>query len=180
MVVITGFELSKNSWLNQRSAHILGLGVKEFMSADGDIVDLARGIRAQGGVAIAAHPLSTGKFEPQTFHLWSRREELKAEFDAWEVASGQKWSPEVEASGLPMIATSDLHRPSQINSWKTLFSCERSQEAVFDAIKTQAVQFTYYQEPAVESHSSRWIRKPRTHRLGSRPEYGSLGHVAYS
>jgi hypothetical protein len=116
MVVIPGFELSKNSWFNHRSAHVLGLGIKEFMTADGDIKDLARAIRAQGALAIAAHPVSTGKFEPQTFHLWSRREELRNEFDAWEVASGTRYFDEVHESGLPLLATSDLHRASQINS----------------------------------------------------------------
>jgi hypothetical protein len=178
MVVITGFELSKNSWFNHRSTHILGLGIKDFMSADGDIVDLARGIRAQGGLAIAAHPVSTGKLEPQTFHLWSRREELRNEFDAWEVASGSKWSHEVAESGLPLLATSDLHRPSQINSWKSVFTCERSQAAVLEAIKTQQLSFTYYQEPAVEP--IRWIGRSRSARLGSRTGNDYLGNVAHS
>ena len=178
MVVITGFELSKNSWFNHRSAHIIGLGIKDFMTADGDIADLARGIRTQGGLAIAAHPVSTGKFEPQTFHLWSRREELRQEFDAWEVASGTKWSTDVESSGLPMIASSDLHRQDQINSWKSVFTCERSQEAVLQAIRDQDLSFTFYQEPAVEP--STWIRRPRVGRLGSRPQHGYLGNVAHS
>jgi hypothetical protein len=159
MVVIPGFELSKNSWFNHRSAHILGLGIKDFMEADGDIVELARGIRSQGALAIAAHPVSTGKLEPQTFHLWSRREELRNEFDAWEVASGAKWSHEVERSGLPMIASSDLHRKNQINSWKSVFTCERSQEAVLEAIRKQALSFTYYQERAVAEVYRKIVKK---------------------
>lgn len=181
MVVIPGFELSKNSWFNHRSAHILGLGVKEFMSADGDIVDLARAIRAQGGLAIAAHPTPTGKFEPQALHLWARREELRHEFDAWEVASGVKYSDEVHDSGLPMIASSDLHRPAQINSWKTVFTCERNVEAIFEAVRQQNLSFTFYQEPAVvQSESAKWIRRPRARRVGPRAVHGHLGHVAHS
>lgn len=146
MVVIAGFELSKNSWFNHRSAHVIGLGVSEIVKADGDIKDLARAIRSQGGLAVAAHPVSTRKFEPQTFHLWNRREELKTEFDAWEVASGPHFFEEVYASGLPMIATSDLHRKNQIESWKTLFRCARTQEAIFDAIRTQRLEFQFYRE----------------------------------
>jgi len=182
MVVITGFELSKNSWFNHRSAHILGLGVKDFMAADGDIRDLARGIRAQGGLAVAAHPVSTGKLEPQTFHLWSRREELREDFDAWEVASGTKWSDEVHTSGLPLLATSDLHRPSQINSWKTQFTCERDQGAIFDAIRRQDLSFKFYQEPVSEFERPihGWIRRPSRARLGARPVHGDLGNVAYT
>ncbi len=181
MVVIPGFELSKNSWFNHRSAHILGLGIQEFMTADADIVTLARGIRAQGGLAIAAHPVSTGKFEPQTFHLWSRREELKGEFDAWEVASGTKFSSLVHASGLPLVATSDLHRASQINSWKTQFTCERSPLAIFEAIRKQDLSFTFYKEPLFELRTGdRFRRRHLSDYLVSRPVHGDLGNVAYS
>lgn len=144
MVVIPGFELSKNSWSNQRSAHILGLGVGEWVGADGDIPDLARAIRAQGGVSIAAHPVSTRKIEKQTHHLWHRREELAAEFDAWEVASGPHLFTEVQNSGLPMIATSDLHRAGQIRSWKTVFDCERHPQAILEAVRRQELSFKFY------------------------------------
>lgn len=150
MVLIPGFELSKNSWLNQRSAHILGLGIDSYVSADGDIVDLARAIRAQGGIAIAAHPVSTQKFEPQTFHLWNRRWELAQEIDAWEVASGAHLFEEVKKSGLPVIATSDLHHPKQINAWKTVFDCERHPEAVLEAVRKQRLEVRFYEEAVSE------------------------------
>ena len=180
MVVIPGFELSKNSWFNHRSAHILGLGIKEFMTADADIVTLTRAIRAQGGLAIAAHPVSTGKFEPQTHHLWSRREELKNEFDAWEVASGVKYSKEVEESGLPLLATSDLHRASQINSWKTAFRCERNPAAIFEAIRKQELSFTFYKEPVINAQPLELRRRLRRPFLGARPVDGLVGHVAHA
>ena len=146
MLVIPGIELSKNSWLNQRSAHILGLGIDQYVAADGDVVDLARKIRGQGGLAIAAHPVSTGQMERQTYHLWNRRAELSQEFDAWEVASGVKFSDEVAQSGLPLIASSDLHHQRQINSWKTIFHCELSREAIFTAIREQELSFHFYQD----------------------------------
>lgn len=146
MVVIPGYELSKNSWSNHRSAHIIGLGVTDWISADGDVLDLARAIRAQGALAIAAHPVSTRKFEKQTYHLWNRRFELAEEFDAWEVASGPVIFEEVARSGLPMVASSDLHHPRQINAWKTVLKCERSAEAILDAIRKQQVSFHRYEE----------------------------------
>ncbi|PIS10631.1 MAG: phosphotransferase [Bdellovibrio sp. CG10_big_fil_rev_8_21_14_0_10_47_8] len=151
MVVIPGFELSKNSISNHRSAHILGIGISRYMSADGDPVDLARAIRNQGGLAIVAHPVSTRSWEPQTYYLWSRRKELALEFDAWEVASGKHLFHEVLASGLPMIATSDLHQPRQVNSWKTQFRCDRNQESILEAIRKQELNFVFYQEKEVEN-----------------------------
>lgn len=146
MVVIPGFEISKNSWSNHRSAHLLGLGVESYLGADGDVVEIAQRIRAQGAVVVAAHPVSTRKFEKQTFHLWSRREELRNVIDAWEVASGPYLFDEVLSSGLPVIATSDLHKRSQINAWKTVFSCERSEAAILRAIREQDLSVQFYQE----------------------------------
>jgi predicted Zn-dependent protease len=95
---------------------------------------------------VAAHPVSTRRLEPQTYYLWSRRDELRAEIDAWEVASGAYLFEEVQKSGLPMVASSDFHRPRQINSFKTVFNCERNPEAILDAIRSQELSFQFYRE----------------------------------
>lgn len=146
MVVIPGFELTKNSVSNHRSAHILGIGVSRYQSADGDAVELARAIRAQGALAIAAHPVSTRKVEKQTYHLWDRRKELASELDAWEVASGPYLFDEVMATRLPKIATSDLHAPAQITAWKTMFDCEKHPQAILDAIRRQQLSFHFWND----------------------------------
>jgi hypothetical protein len=57
---------------------------------------IQRAIRAQGGLAIGAHPVNTRKTEKQTYGLWHRREELAPELDAWEVASGRRTRSEFE------------------------------------------------------------------------------------
>jgi predicted metal-dependent phosphoesterase TrpH len=145
MVLIPGVELTQNTVSNRRSAHILGLGIRDFIAAEPDAKLLARSIREQGGLAIAAHPVHTGKKEKQTYHLWDRRDELREEFDAWEVASGQQLFDEVLRSGLPMIANSDLHHPRQFSSWKTVFSCERDRAAIFEAIRQQDIRFEYFE-----------------------------------
>src|SRR5262245_55927988 len=146
MVVLPGFELTKNSLSNHRSAHVLALGVRAYIPADGDAKELTRAIRAQGALAVAAHPVHTRKLEKQTYHLWDRREELRADFDAWEVASGPHVFPQVLASGLPMLANSDLHRPEQISSWKTVLDCRREPEAILAAIREQRVRYVFYRE----------------------------------
>lgn len=144
MLLIPGFEITKNSLMNRRSAHIVVLGVSEFLSADGDIIDLLKHIRQKNGLSIAAHPVDTGVWEPQTYQLWSRREELAPHFDAWEVASGPKLFKQVLRTRLPKIANSDLHHPKQINSWKTVLTCERTKDAVFQAIRAQDLSFKFY------------------------------------
>lgn len=147
MMVIPGIELTKNSLSFNRSAHILALGITEYISADGDILDLIAQIKNQGALAIAAHPVSTRMIEHQTYHLWDKRNELFDKFDAWEVASGPHLFKEVMESGLPMIANSDFHHPKHIKSWKTLINCELSFEALKVAIKNQQIEFTFYREP---------------------------------
>ena len=146
MILITGVEITKNNILNSRSAHMLGLGITDWISADADVADIAKVIRNQGALAIAAHPVSTRKIEKQTYHLWDRREELAPLMDAWEVASGPFLFDEVADSKLPLIANSDLHRPSQIKAWKTVFDCERHEGAIFDAIRKQNLSFKMYED----------------------------------
>ncbi len=172
MMLIPGYELSKNSWSNHRSAHILGLGVSRWLSAESDILALTRGLREQGALSIAAHPVHTGNWEPQTLHLWDRREELRHEFDAWEVASGAKWFEQVASSGLPMVASSDLHQPRQIHAWKTLLNLRRGEsnpEAYLEAIRLQRIEFQFWSEPETASHPTR-IRSAQR-----RPEASATG-----
>jgi predicted metal-dependent phosphoesterase TrpH len=151
MLVVPGFELTKNTILNHRSAHVVALGVTEWISADLSIEEICARIHAQGGLAIAAHPVSTRKLEKQTYYLWNRRDEFAAHFDAWEVASGRKIFTEVLESGLPMIANSDMHRAEQIESWKTVFRSARGTAELritFDEIRmgvhAQDLEFQYY------------------------------------
>lgn len=147
MLLIPGFELTKNAVAHKRSAHIVVLGVEEWIEADQPIHRLLEQVRQARGLSIAAHPVNTGYREAQTYYLWDRREELRHSFDAWEVASGSRLFDEVLHSGLPLIANSDLHHPRQISSWKTVLNCERSVEAVFQAVRRQEVEFQYYQDP---------------------------------
>jgi hypothetical protein len=153
MVVLPGFELTQNSVSNHRSAHMLGIGVSQWVSASQDPVQLARAIRAQGALAIAAHPVHTRKSEKQTYHLWDRRDELAPELDAWEVASGPYLFDEVFRSGLPMVASGDLHYREQLSSWKTVFECERHPEAILDAIRKQDLSFRFYKEEGITRDS---------------------------
>jgi len=151
MKVIPGFEVTKNYLSNHRSAHIVALNVHQFVSADDPIDVILKNIRDQGALSIAAHPVSTQRMEKQTFHLWKRREELSLMVDAWEVASGPVLFQEVKDSGLPMIANSDMHRFSQMTSWKTCFEGERNVEAVLEKIKKQDLTFRFYKEEKVGS-----------------------------
>lgn len=147
MLVIPGLEFTKNSFSHSDSAHIVGLGIREFIDPDQSVDEIIDRIHAQGGLAIAAHPVSTRKIEPQTYHLWHNRDRLSTKIDAWEVASGSNLFDEVYNSGLPMIANSDMHVRRQLSSWKTVVEGKRTVENVFASIKNQNIGFTYYEDP---------------------------------
>lgn len=148
MRVLPGYEITKNSISNHRSAHVLAIGTTKYVDPNLPIPQLCAAIKEAGGIAVAAHPVSTRRMEKQTFHLWDRREELREAFDAWEVASGPHLFDEVLESGLPMIANSDLHTRRQLDSWKTAFECEREPAAILEAIRRQDLSFHFYRETA--------------------------------
>jgi 3',5'-nucleoside bisphosphate phosphatase len=144
MVVLPGVEITKNAFSHKNSAHILALDIHEYIDPDLSIVEIIEAIHKQGGIAIAAHPVDTGKKEFQTKLLWEQREILENYIDVWEVASGGQLFPQVQSSSLRKIANSDLHYPQQIDSWKTVFTCEKTAAAIKHSILQQTIDFQYF------------------------------------
>lgn len=145
MLVIPGVEITKNSFSHSDSAHILALGIDQYLDPNNEIPDLLAQIKQMNAVSVAAHPVSTRKMESQTYYLWERRDLFKNSFDAWEAASGPHWFEEVASRGLPLIANSDLHNISQLKAWKTIVHSDKSPLSVLNAIKTQELDFIFYQ-----------------------------------
>ena len=141
MNLIFGYEITKNSFLNHRSCHLLILGVEELISPDLNVEEILKRTQELNGIAIAAHPFHTGEFEFQSFYLWSRRESLQPLIDAWEVSNRKKMSPDVLASGLPLIASSDLHHLGHYESWKSWLTCENDFLSIKQCLKNRRVDF---------------------------------------
>ncbi len=144
MLVLPGYEITKNSIFPSQSAHFLVIGNERFICPNGNTKSQLEEAKLNGALTIAAHPVNTGVREKQTYKLWNMREEIGDLVDAWEVASGSIWFNEVDESGLPIIANSDLHLPAHIQSWKTVFNCERSREAIFQSIRKQTIEFKFF------------------------------------
>lgn len=147
MLVLPGVEFTKNSFSHKDSAHIVAIGINDFIDPDLDVETIIDQVHFQGAIAIAAHPVPTRKMEPQTYHLWHNRDRLSKKIDAWEVASGGHLFQEVFESGLPMLANSDLHYPKQMSSWKTVMEGKKTRASVLRGIKEQNLNFTYYDNP---------------------------------
>lgn len=150
MRVLFGYEISKNSLANDRSAHVLIIGNEKLISADRPVEEILLEARSENALTIAAHPFHTGELEFQSFHLWSRREKLAPLVDAWETSYRKKMVHEVYNSGLPLIASSDFHHPKHFEAWKSLIGVAvdngtPSQADIFAAVRERRVRFFYDQ-----------------------------------
>lgn len=145
MLLLPGIEITKNTLRTQRSAHILGIGVRQWVDPDENIENILKSIKGQGAITIAAHPVFTMDITYiPTLQLWKERDVIGHLIDAWEVASGAQLFEEVFHSGLPMLANSDLHHQKQIRSWKTLIKSKRTETSVLKSICNQDISFAFY------------------------------------
>lgn len=143
MIVLPGFEITKNSIQNHRSAHILAVGVEQYISPELDVIDLSKRIRSAGGLAIAAHPISMGQVRKGNYFLWDQRHELRSHFDAWEITDNGHILKEVLESDLPKIANSDFHSLRQSAAWRSILHGKKNRESVLESVRTQNLSFRF-------------------------------------
>lgn len=138
MLVIPGAEMTRNTINRDTSVHVLALGLNEFLSADGDPIELLKEIRARGAVSVACHPHEMSEFYANTYYLWNRRKVVAPLVDLWEV--GCRWDlfPVVSLEKLPHVANSDFHRREHLYAWKTLLKAEKTVAGVLAALKRRA------------------------------------------
>jgi predicted metal-dependent phosphoesterase TrpH len=85
MVVLPGAEMTRNTINRDTSVHVLTLGLDEYLSADGDPLEMLREIRARGAVSVACHPHEMGEWFANTWYLWNRHKIVSPLVDLWEV-----------------------------------------------------------------------------------------------
>ncbi|HVE70055.1 MAG TPA: PHP domain-containing protein [Thermoanaerobaculia bacterium] len=135
MVVMAGFELTQNCVTRKNSAHVLALGVDEFISADGTVEEMLARAQAKSRAVVACHPHEQSDWFSNTFYLWNRREEVQHLVDLWELACRWDLFPPVARARLRYIGNSDFHRPEHLYAWKTLVPSRANERAVFRALK---------------------------------------------
>jgi predicted metal-dependent phosphoesterase TrpH len=144
MSVVPGFEITKNSLKNHRSAHMLAIGIEEYISADLDVATISNKVRELGGLFVAAHPISMAKVRSGNYYLWDQRDELQKHFDAWEITDSGYLLEEVMKTDLPKLATTDFHHDYHMKSWKTFVETEKNPQAVLNAVRRQKdIRFQY-------------------------------------
>lgn len=139
MLLIPGVEVTLNSWSKQRGAHIVFLGIDNYIDPNKSVEQLLKDNSKY--FSIAAHPLWEESYEFKTTYLWDNRDQLKNLFDAWECATASKFSKEVYESGLAYICSSDFHNPNKFESWKSqLFLEDLNLENIFNSIRSKRIE----------------------------------------
>jgi predicted metal-dependent phosphoesterase TrpH len=149
LLVIPGAEITQNHIRARRNAHIVGLNLTSYISADQPAEDILREIRRQGALSIACHPhhRTTRRFEIGTCYLWERRKRLVELVDVWEAANRDDLFSVTSLKHYPYVANSDFHKPKHLYSWKTLVRCEKAWPAIARTLRENVdVALTLYRD----------------------------------
>ena len=132
LLVIPGAEITQNHIRSRKNSHIVGLNLREYISADQPAEDILRAIRSQGALSIACHPhhRTTRRVEIGTCFLWDHRKRLMRLVDVWEAANRDDLFSVTSLKHYPYVANSDFHKPKHLYSWKTLLRCEKNWDAI--------------------------------------------------
>ena len=135
MVVLPGAEMTRNTINRHTSVHALALGLDEFLSADGDPLEMLREAQARGAVTVACHPHEMSEWFANTWYLWNRRKQVGDLVDLWEVGCRWELYPVISRESLPHLANSDFHRPEHLFAWKTLLRADKNRASVLAALR---------------------------------------------
>jgi 3',5'-nucleoside bisphosphate phosphatase len=172
LLVIPGAEITQNHIRSAKNSHIIGLNIREFISADQPADDILKAIRQQGGLSIACHPhhRTTRRFEIRTCYLWDHRERLVDLVDVWEAANRDDLFSVTSLKHYPYVANSDFHKPKHLYSWKTLVRCEKRWDAIARALKANVdVALTLYRDGSWAAGASASARRPDGGRSSADP-----------
>jgi 3',5'-nucleoside bisphosphate phosphatase len=136
MLVLPGAEITRNHISAKKNAHIIALGIRQYISADQTPEEVLLEIRRQGALSIACHPhhRTTRRIEISTCYLWDHRDELVDLVDVWEAANRDDLFSVTSLKHFPYIANSDFHRPKHLYSWKTLVRAKKDWTAIKSAL----------------------------------------------
>ena len=130
MLVIPGVEISKNYLSSDKSAHILLIGIKEFIPACWSYEKIFLAAKEQDALVVACHPHYMSDMSRDTLFLWNNRDKYARYIDAWEIANRDDVFNVISLKKYPYIANSDFHKTRHLYSWKTLLNCEKNTESV--------------------------------------------------
>jgi predicted metal-dependent phosphoesterase TrpH len=133
LLVIPGFELTYDDADPRQAAHVLALGLRNFVGLEHGLDRALADARARGAALVGAHPytLAASVGAPRSTARLAEEPEWAAQaVDRLEICNRHDFFDWVAHARCPVIATGDFHRSEHLATWKTLVPAEKSEEAV--------------------------------------------------
>jgi predicted metal-dependent phosphoesterase TrpH len=143
LLVLPGLELTYDDPDPLRAAHVVAVGLREYVALTDDLEIALASARAHGAALVAAHPYSPDELESATrcTAAFAARPELVSSVDRFELFNRHTLFGWVAAAGLPAVATGDFHRPEHLSTWKTLLPCVKEAGAVVEYLRSPRPAF---------------------------------------
>jgi predicted metal-dependent phosphoesterase TrpH len=138
-LVLPGLEISYNDRDPARSAHVVAVGLREYVSLAGGIDAAIARAAATGAALIGAHPddgaESTSRSHP-TLAFAADPDGIATLVHRFELFNRSQLFPWVARAGFASVATGDFHRHEHFPGWKTLVPCELHEHAVVEYLRS--------------------------------------------
>jgi predicted metal-dependent phosphoesterase TrpH len=149
LTLLPGLELTYEHEDPSQAAHAVALGLRRFVGLDAGLDEALREARLQGAALIGVHPYALDR-APTAARITARfAEEPEWAIDAvdhFELFNRDELFAWVAERRFPAVATGDFHRPEHLRTWKTMLSCEQSEEAIVEHLRSRrACALTRYE-----------------------------------
>jgi predicted metal-dependent phosphoesterase TrpH len=135
MLVLPGCELTQNAVTRRASAHVLAIGIDEFVPADGTVEEMLLRAKRSSALVVACHPHEQSEWFANTFYLWNRRDSVADLIDVWEIACRWDLFPPVARARYAFMGNSDFHDRPHLWAWKSLVEAEKNPTSIVAALK---------------------------------------------
>ncbi len=143
LLVIPGLELTYDDHDPLQAAHVVAVGLHEYVPLEAGLQPALAVARAHGAALVAAHPYAPEQLATATrgTAAFGGRPELAPLVDRFELFNRHTLFPWVAAAGLPAIASGDFHRLEHLATWKTMLPCAKDEGAVVDYLRSSRPAF---------------------------------------
>ena len=143
LLVIPGVELTYDDTDPLQAAHVVAVGLRDYVLLDDGLESALATARAHGAALVAAHPYTPEQLATATrgTAAFGARPELAPLVDRFELFNRHTLFPWVATAGLPAIASGDFHRLEHLATWKTLLPCAKDERAVVDYLRSSLPAF---------------------------------------
>ena len=143
LLVLPGLELTYDDPDPLRSAHVVAVGLREYIGLEEGLEIALASARAHGAALVAAHPYAPEQLAgaTRTTAAFGAHPELAPLVDRFELFNRHTLFPWVAAAGLPAVASGDFHRLQHLTTWKTLLPCVKNETAVVDYLRSSRPAF---------------------------------------